>query len=224
MKRSRFTETRSIGILKVHEAGVPVADPCRKHGVSDATVYKWKARFGGMDVSQGRQCCAIGPNDNRGASEEGAQRRERPPEPAAGRCDVRQCGTEGPARKKVLTPAVKRQAVTHLVAGHGMSERRACLVIGCCRMTMRYQAIRQDDPVLRERLKELARVRRRFGYLRLHVFLRRRGVSSTTSVCSASIARMADDQKDRFPDDTACPSPRWAQAGHRHAGPQWRCR
>lgn len=56
-----------------------------------------------------------------------------------------------------------------------MSERRACRVIGCCRMTMRYEATRQDDPVLRERLEELARVRRRFGYRRLHVFLRREG-------------------------------------------------
>ena len=75
----------------------------------------------------------------------------------------------------MVTPAGKRQAVAHLVAGHGMSERRACRVIGCCRMTMRYEAIRQEDPVLRERLKELARVRRRFGYRRLHVFLRREG-------------------------------------------------
>lgn len=56
-----------------------------------------------------------------------------------------------------------------------MSERQACRVIGCCRMTMRYEAIWQDDSVLRERLKELARVRRRFGYRRLHVFLRREG-------------------------------------------------
>lgn len=56
-----------------------------------------------------------------------------------------------------------------------MSERRACRVIGCCRMTMRYEVVRQDDPALRERLKELAKARRRFGYRRLHVFLRREG-------------------------------------------------
>ncbi len=56
-----------------------------------------------------------------------------------------------------------------------MSERRACRVIGCCRMTMRYEVVRQDDAVLRERLNELAKVRRRFGYRRLHVFLRREG-------------------------------------------------
>ena len=59
MKQSRFTEEQIIGILKEHETGVSVADLCRKHGVSDATVYKWKARFGGMDVSEGRQCCAV---------------------------------------------------------------------------------------------------------------------------------------------------------------------
>lgn len=56
-----------------------------------------------------------------------------------------------------------------------MSERRACRVIGYCQMTMRYEAVRQDDPVLRERLKELTRVHRRFGYRRLHVLLRREG-------------------------------------------------
>ena len=61
------------------------------------------------------------------------------------------------------------------MAGHGMSERQACRVIGCCRMTMRYAVVRQDDPVLRERLKDLAKARRRFGYRRLHVLLRREG-------------------------------------------------
>ena len=52
MKRSRFTEDQIIGILQEHEAGVSVADLCRKHGVSDATVYEWKAKYGGMDVSE----------------------------------------------------------------------------------------------------------------------------------------------------------------------------
>jgi putative transposase len=55
MKRSRFTEDQIIGILKEHEAGISVADLCRKHGVSDATVYKWKAKYGGMDVSEAKR-------------------------------------------------------------------------------------------------------------------------------------------------------------------------
>ena len=55
MKRSRFAEDQIIGILKEHEAGVSVADLCRKHGVSDGTVYTWKARYGGMDVSEAKR-------------------------------------------------------------------------------------------------------------------------------------------------------------------------
>jgi putative transposase len=55
MKRSRFSEEQIIGILKEHEAGVPVAELCRKHGVSDASIYKWKARFGGIEVSEAKR-------------------------------------------------------------------------------------------------------------------------------------------------------------------------
>ena len=55
MKRNRFSEEQNIGILKEHEAGVSVADLCRKHGVSDASIYKWKAKFGGMDVSEAKR-------------------------------------------------------------------------------------------------------------------------------------------------------------------------
>lgn len=59
MKRSRFTEDQIIGILKEHEAGVAVADLCRKHGVSNASLYKWKAKYGGMDVSEARRLKAL---------------------------------------------------------------------------------------------------------------------------------------------------------------------
>ena len=59
MKRSRFSEEQIIGILKEHEAGVSVADLCRKHGVSDASIYKWKARFGGMEVSEAKRLRAL---------------------------------------------------------------------------------------------------------------------------------------------------------------------
>ena len=55
MKRSRFTEEQVIAILRKHEAGAKTADLCRKHGVSSATLYKWKATYGGMDVSQARK-------------------------------------------------------------------------------------------------------------------------------------------------------------------------
>ena len=75
----------------------------------------------------------------------------------------------------MVTPAAKREAVAHLKSVHEMSERRAYRVIGCQRMTVRYHQRRPDDPRLRDRLVALARERRRFGYRRLLIFLRREG-------------------------------------------------
>ena len=55
MKRSRFSEEQIIAILKEQEAGLPTADVCRRHGVSSATFYKWKAKFGGLEVSEAKR-------------------------------------------------------------------------------------------------------------------------------------------------------------------------
>jgi putative transposase len=64
----------------------------------------------------------------------------------------------------VVTPAAERRAVAHLEEAFGMSERRACKAIGCCRMTVRYESTRSDNGDLRERMKAIAHERRRFGY------------------------------------------------------------
>ena len=59
MKRSRFTEERIIAILREQEAGAATAEICRKHAVSSATFYAWKAKYGGLDVSQARRLKAL---------------------------------------------------------------------------------------------------------------------------------------------------------------------
>ena len=75
----------------------------------------------------------------------------------------------------MVTPAAHREAAAHLQSAYEMSERRACRVLGVDRASIRYQASKPDDTELRDRLKALAAERRRFGYRRLHVLLRREG-------------------------------------------------
>ncbi len=59
MKRTRFSEEQIIGVLKEHEAGAKTADLARKHAVSEATLYNWKAKFGGMEVSEAKRLKAL---------------------------------------------------------------------------------------------------------------------------------------------------------------------
>jgi len=157
MKRGRFREEQIIAVLREQEAGVSTAEVCRKHGVSSATFYKWKAKFGGLNVSEAKRLRSL-------EDENGRLKRI-----------ARQCRAEGSSGKKVVTPAARREATTYLRQTFEMSERRACRVIGTDRTSVRYQGVRPDDVALRERLKALAQERRRFGYRRLHVLLRREG-------------------------------------------------
>src|SRR4029453_7018270 len=110
MKRNRFTDEQIIGILKEHEAGTPVSELCRKHGVSDASIYKWKAKYGGMDVSEAKRLRTLEEENTR-------------LNPLLADAMI-----DKAALKDLLgkTPAAERRAVAHLKETFGMSERRAC--------------------------------------------------------------------------------------------------
>ncbi|TAU60890.1 IS3 family transposase [Rhizobium ruizarguesonis] len=162
MKRNRFTDEQIIGILKEHEAGTPVSELCRKHGVSDASIYKWKAKYGGMEVSEAKRLKTL--------EDENTKLKRLLADAMLDNAALKDL-----FGKEVVTPAAKRKVVAHLMSHHEMSERRACKAIGFCRMTVRYETRRDDDHELRERMKALAHERRRFGYRRIHVLLRREG-------------------------------------------------
>src|SRR6266545_4628791 len=87
--------------------------------------------------SQVRRARGVG-----GQAAEGAGERERQAEEAIGRCHARQRSAEGPSCKKMVTPAAKREAVAHVRSAFELSERRACRMIGCVRMTVRYRSRR----------------------------------------------------------------------------------
>src|ERR1700738_2922944 len=90
--------------------------PISKHGVSEARIYKWRARFGGMEVSEAQRLKTL---------EDENTRLKR----LFGRRHAEQRSLEGPLGKKMVTPAAKRKAVARLRETFGMSERRACKAI-----------------------------------------------------------------------------------------------
>ena len=164
MKRSRFTEEQIIALLREQEAGLATVEVCRKHGISTATFYAWKAKYGGLEVSQARKLKAL--------EDENARLKKLLAEAMLDVAVLRDV-----TAKKVVTPVARREAVAHAWAAFDLSERRACAILGFDRTSVRYGSSRGGDADLRRRLRALAGERRRFGWRRLMILLAREGIA-----------------------------------------------
>jgi len=162
VRKSRFNEEQIIAILKEAEAGIAPDELCRRHGITRGSLYRWKAKYGGMEVSEARRL--------RQLEEENRQLKH-----AVAELLLDKRALAGGGHKKVVGPQMQRQAVGVMRSEAVVSERRACGLVKAHRATCRYRRRRVEDPGLRERLRELAATRRRFGYRRLKILLKREG-------------------------------------------------
>ncbi|MEL7568847.1 MAG: IS3 family transposase [Bacillota bacterium] len=162
--KKRFTEEQIIKILKEHEGGKRAADIVREHGISEQTFYRWKSKFGGMDVSEAKRL--------RQLEEENRRLKEMVADLSLDNKILKDV-----IFKKRLKPAAKRQIASSIQDRYEISERRACRLIGLNQNSKRYIPTEKgEDGLITERLVALSARWKRFGYRRLHIMLLREGI------------------------------------------------
>jgi putative transposase len=164
MKRSKFSDEQILAIVKEGEAGRKVSDLCRTHGITEQTYYRWKAKFGGMELSEMQRLKQL-EDENRRLKHIVADQT----------LDIQ--ALKAVVGKKVVGPIAKRAAVGWLVEAQHASIRRGCRLVGLSTATWQYERRgRVDNRELLARLQAHAAVRPRYGYRRLHTLVAREGL------------------------------------------------
>lgn len=162
MRKSQYTEEQIIKALHEWDAGAKPGELSRRLGVTETPLYRWKRKFGWMQVNDAKLLRAL--------EEENRQLKRLVADQALNLQVVKDL-----LGKKVVTAEHRRTAVTMAMEAAAIPERRACRYLGFARSSQRYWTRRAPRHELRERLRTLAILRPRWGYRRLHRLLRREG-------------------------------------------------
>ena len=162
MKKSKFSEEQIAYALRQADGGTPVGDVCRQLGVSEATFYVWKKKYGQFGVSEMREM--------RQLRDENARLKR-----AGGGPDAGQAHPVRGHSKKSLKPARRRQLVAWIQETFQVSTVRSCRLVQFTRAAWYRKSTARDQSALSLRIRDLAHARPRFGYQRITVLLRREG-------------------------------------------------
>ncbi|MFC1614179.1 IS3 family transposase [Gemmatimonadota bacterium] len=162
MKKKRFTEEQIAFALRQEESGIPVGDVCRKMGVSEATFYRWKKKFGSLGIPELRRLKQL-------------EEENRKLKGLVADLSLDKVMLQDVLRKKFMKPVRKRVMVERLQVCYEVGVRRACDVLELRRSSYYYtsRSDRQED--LRVRIRDIANSRVHYGYRRIQVQIRREG-------------------------------------------------
>jgi len=162
MKKSRFSESQIVRILKEVEGGRMVKEVCREYGMSDATYYNWKAKYGGMEASDIKRLNEL-EKENQRLKQMYAE------------LSLENRVLKDVIEKKALKLGEKRELVDFAIQAHGMSIRGACVVFGISRTVYRYQPDETRDESVIQALQELAERFPRYGFGKMFPIFRWHG-------------------------------------------------